>query len=375
MKLVLIDALIGNDYSVCLAEALNAEGIELFFICPSNRKFKSSYNFTIYKWMPSKDPGETTLSKLISYPVFLFKTVRLIRKFKNTIVHFQFFRFKTDIFFLAFLSLIGAKTVYTAHNIFPHERKKSDLWLNYILYKSAGRIIVHSETIKKKLLSNFNIKPEKTTVVPHGNFDIYLPQQLPTQCEARQIFNLTAGDKVLLFFGYIKEYKGLDLLLKSFKMLNAENSDIKLIIAGYPATRKLWESYNEIIDSIKNKSNIILKLNFIPAEEIASYFLAADFVVLPYKRIDHSGIVHLAYSFNTPVIATNVGDFSEIIENEKSGYIVKPDDIQDLAVKIETAFAQKYKTIDMTNYIKQLNRTRYSWEEAAKKSIRVYESF
>ncbi len=374
MKIILLDALIGNDYSICLANALKNQSVELTFIVPSNREFKSTYDFKVKKWMPSKDQSQSIISKIFAYPVFLLKTTGLILSNKNTVVHYQFFRFKSDILFILFLSLIGVKTVYTAHNIFPHEKKKSDRIWNYILYKSARRIIIHSETLKKKLLDNFHLNPRKITVVPHGNFDIYIPENLPSQNEARKFFNLAPDNKVLLFFGYIKEYKGLDLLLKAFRILSERDNDINLIVAGFPATEKLWEGYAKIIDTIKEKEKIILNLNFIPSEKIALYFSASDFVVLPYKRIDHSGIIHLAYSFSKPVIATMVGDFSENIEEGKSGYLVDSQDEQVLASKIETAFMNKNKISEMNEYITLLNRTKYSWKEAAKKTVKVYES-
>ena len=374
MNIILLDALIGNDYSVCLANALKDEGIDLTFVVPSNREFKSRYDFKVKKWMPSKDQSQSIISKLFAYPVFLMKATGLILGNRNTVVHFQFFRFKTDIFFLIFLSLMGVKTVYTAHNVFPHEKKKTDKILNYLLYKSARRIIIHSETIKKKLLDNFRLNPRKISVVPHGNFDIYIPENLPSQNESRKIFNLTPDNKVLLFFGYIKEYKGLDLLLKAFRILTERGNDIHLIVAGFPETKKLWEGYAEIIDSIRNKQKIILNLNFIPSNEIALYFSAADFVVLPYKRIDHSGIIHLAYSFSKPVIATSVGDFCENIEEGKSGYLVDSQDEQALASKIEIAFQNRKRIPEMNDYIKLLNRTKYSWKEAARKTVKVYES-
>lgn len=373
MNIILIDSLIGNDYTICLADALNNEGVKVTLITPSNREIKSSADFNVKKWIPSKDPAESSISKLAAYPVFLLKTLILVYRQKQPVIHFQFFRFKTDIFFLVLLSLLGRKTVYTAHNIFPHERKNSDLWLNYILYKFAWRIILHSETVQRKLLDNFNINPAKTAIVPHGNFDIYKPSELPTQNEAREYFNLNSGDKVLLFFGYIKEYKGLDLLLKAFKLLSEEGQAIKLLIAGYPATKKLWESYSQIIEEIRDKSNIILRLEFIPSSDVALYFSAADYVVLPYKRIDHSGIIHLAYSFNKPVIATMVGDFQESIDEGKSGFLVNSQDEKDLAITIKKALENYDNISDMGEYISFLNRTRYSWEEAAKKTIKVYE--
>ena len=375
MNLILIDALIGNDYSVCLATALYEQGINLTFIIPSNRNFKVHYGFHIKKWIPSKNKGDNNIFKAFIYIIYLLKTTLLILSKKNTIVHFQFFRFKTDILFILFLRLLNVRVIYTAHNILPHERKKIDYLLYLILYKFVNNIIVHSDLTKTKLLNGFNITQKKVVVIPHGNFDIYIPKNILTVAEARKYFNLNTADKVLLFFGYIKEYKGLDLLLDAYKILLEKHKDIILMIAGFPATKQLLKKYKSKIDSMCVKNKIILEFSFIPSEEVGKYFISADYIVLPYKRIDHSGIVHLAYSFNKPIIATKVGDFEESIEDGRSGFLVNSQKPEDFASKIIYAFEDKNKIANMSRYISSLNETKYSWNEIAKKTINVYEKF
>ena len=263
--------------------------------------------------------------------------------------------------------------MYTAHNVLPHEEKKADYFLYSILYRAADGIITHSGGIKEKLVSRFNIPPNKVTVIPHGNFDSYLPKKTITKEEARKDFNLSIKDDVLLFFGYIREYKGLDLLLNAFKLILEKKPDTVLIIAGFPATKQLYDKYIREVNLLPKK-NIKATFNFIPSEDVPKYFISADFVVLPYKKIDHSGIVHMAYSFGKPIIATNVGDFPESVENGKSGFIVNSLSAKDIAAKIIDAFQNKGMIPDMSNYIHQLNQTKYSWNTVAAKTITFYES-
>lgn len=294
MKPIIIDALIGNDYTICLAEAISDQGQKVTLITPSNRKFIKDYKFVVKKWMPSKDIKDNNISKIFNYLRYLLKaTLFLLKQKEDSVVHFQFFRFKLDILFLCFLHLLRIRIVYTAHNVLPHEEKKADYFLYSILYRAADGIITHSGGIKEKLVSRFNIPPNKVTVIPHGNFDSYLPKKTITKEEARKDFNLSIKDDVLLFFGYIREYKGLDLLLNAFKLILEKKPDTVLIIAGFPATKQLYDKYIREVNLLPKK-NIKATFNFIPSEDVPKYFISADFVVLPYKKIDHSGIVHMA---------------------------------------------------------------------------------
>jgi glycosyltransferase involved in cell wall biosynthesis len=240
------------------------------------------------------------------------------------------------------MKLAGVRLVYTAHNVLPHETGKLDKYLYSLIYKSAHYIIVHSDYIKEKLLISFSVKEEKVKVIPHGNFDIYLPAKRITKSEARRKLNMNVNDKILLFFGYIREYKGLDLLLDAFQTAKDCDSELKLLIAGMPFNEELKTHYSKRIKEI-SADRIIQHFKFIPSDEVQNYFEASDIVILPYKNIDHSGIIHLAYSFCKPVIVTNVGDFPETVEDGKSGYIIEYNK-EELSDAIHESCRRSYQT-------------------------------
>jgi len=374
MKVILVDSLIGNDYTLCLASSLQNEGLDIIFIVPANRKFNNENNFIIKRWSPSKDRKDSKLLKLFKYFEYLFKLFVFIINNRDTVIHFQFFRFKFDILFFIFLRFFNAKLVHTAHDVLPHETKKIDYLLNYFLYKASRKIIVHSSYIKSKLSSIFNINKEKIEIVPHGNFDIYQSNSPLSNEEAKKEFNLLPADKVILFFGFIKEYKGLDILLDAYSLVHQKNPVIKFIIAGAIESKSLAQLYKNKISTFQRDGSLIINFSYIPSDKVAAYFTAADFVVLPYKDIDHSGIVHLAYSFETPIIATNVGDFSETIEEGKSGYLVEKNDPNALADTIIEAFNNIELNLNMKKYIKELNNNKYSWDKIARKTIEIYKN-
>lgn len=370
-KVLIIDSLIGNDYTICLASALAKAGVNITLIVPENREVDNPV-FTVKKWLPSKDSQKSKISKIIVLFLFLFRLVLFLIQEKPDAVHFQFFRFNTDPILFYILSRFRIRLVYTAHNILPHNRFKYDYRLFKLVYSSANIIIVHSEYIKTKLLSMFNVDSEKVVVIPHGNFNHYLPEKMIAREDARSSLKFGADDNIILFFGAIREYKGLDLLLDAYGILYKNNNNIKLLIAGSPDSPEVEKHYYEIINQISANGSIRYFPEFIPTEEVPLYFIASDIVALPYKRIDHSGVVHLAYSFSKPIIATRVGDFEEAIEDGKSGFLVPPGNNLMLAETIINAFSDKEKLLKMGQYAGELSSSKYSWDNIAEKTINIY---
>ena len=374
MKIILIDGLVGNDYAACLAEGLSSSGADVTLIVPGNRKINVKINFKVKYWLPSKERNQSIAKKLTKYFLAQLQLLIYILKNRKCIVHYQFFRRREDIFSMFLFKLINIRIVYTAHNVLPHERRNSDNYFYNFVYKSVDKIIVHSAYIKQKLLKEFNLSERKIYIIPHGNFDFYLPQSLITCDEARNRLNISADENVLLFFGYIRDYKGLDLLIKSFPKASSCNKNLRLLIAGEPGDKLLFEKYEKLINSSESKDKITYYFSYIPAELIQVYFRAADFVILPYKNIDHSGIIHLAYSFSKPIIATKVGDFPETVEEGKSGYLVEENNPDALAKCILKAFSDKNKIKQMGKYAKELSITKYSWNDIAKKTLAAYKN-
>lgn len=371
MKVIMVDSLMGNDYSTCLCEKLHDLGIEVHLIVPENRQFEGDEKFIINYLSPSKGGEKNRIIKFFEFIKYFVNLYKYIIKNNPTVVHYQFFRRRGSILFFKLLKLRKIKLIHTAHNVLPHENKRLDYYLKSVVYKNSKFIIVHSNFIKDKLLKSFPIISQKIKVVPHGNFDIYLAPKATNSTNSRKYLGLKQTDNVILFFGYIREYKGLDILLKAFELSALKDPQLKLVIAG-SAQKGLEQIYSEKIESSKYKDRIIYHPMFIPKEDVAKYFLASDAVILPYKNIDHSGIIHLAYSFSKPVIATNVGDFCEVIENNKSGILLKGDSFEELSEIINIAFKNKKELTKMGKYARQLSNTKYSWDDVAQRTINVY---
>lgn len=375
LSVTMSDALVGNDYSLCLCSALHAIGVNVELIAPANRVVNFPVDYPVRRWMPGKDSRNGQFRKTLQYLKYLarFLAYAVKRNKEKRIVHFQFFRReRVESLLFPLLRFFGVRVVFTAHNILPHENRRADRLFRSIVYSSAKTIVVHSEYMKKKLIEGFAADPKKVRVVPHGNFDQYVPRERISKAEAKACLNLSATDQVALFFGYIREYKGLDLLLDAFEICAAKGGTFKLVIAGACSTRELENHYRRRVERMSRNDAVLFHPGFVPFEKTPAYFAACDVVVLPYKKIDHSGIVHLAYSFGRPLIATNVGDFSEIIEDGKSGCLLEENTAECLSKTILDAFSNMAGLAEMGNYARRLSESRYSWDGIADQMKKIY---
>jgi glycosyltransferase involved in cell wall biosynthesis len=375
VKVSIIDGSVGNDYSVCLCSALYTAGVDVELIAPENRVMDVPVDYPIKRWMPTKDPKSGKIGKAIHYLKYLARLlVYVVRNRKeDRVAHFQFLRReRIECVFLLLLRLLGVRLVFTAHNVLPHENSPIDRLLLFGAYRAARRIIVHSEYMKNKLTKGFRIDREKVIVIPCGNFDHYIPIEPMSRAKARRDLSLSERDHVALFFGFIREYKGLDLLLDAFEICTAQGRPFRLVVAGGVHPSELEDRYRRRIDRISADGSIVFHAGFIPSEMVAAYFIGCDVVILPYKETDHSGIVHLAYSFGRPVIATDVGDFSEIIENGKTGYILEENNADCLARTLLRAFSRNVSLADMGAYARQKSDANYSWSEIALRTRNLY---
>ena len=371
--IIIVDATVGNEYSTLLTRSLSKINSDICLVVPIDKNFSDIETLTIKKWIPSKQQNVNKVTKLYKYFLYLWRVFCFASFQRSPVIHFQFFRLeKIESLFLIILRLLRCKIIVTAHNVMPHEHKKPDYLSRKLVYKVSHAIIAHSNFIKNELQNKFPINAEKISVIPHGNFDYYLPEKALSIHQARVTLGLSAEDHVLLFFGYIRTYKGLDSLLEAFEYAARKDKRLKLVIAGMPHSTELLKKYRSIIKASDFADRIVTRLEFIPVEDIPNYLISANLIALPYINIYHSGLIHLAYSFAKPVIATKVGDFGEMVVDNRSGFLVDRNDSQKLAVTINTAFGDLEKLSSMGEYAKDLSNTLYSWENIAKSTLELY---
>jgi glycosyltransferase involved in cell wall biosynthesis len=199
------------------------------------------------------------------------------------------------------------------HNAIPHEKSRLDKTLSHYFFKRNNMFVALSEAVKQDILNSYPEAQVKTILHPsYEHFGQLIPHE-----EALSILGLDPQKKYLLFFGLIRDYKGLDTLLLALPYLD---DDVHLIIAG--EVYGSFSNYQEIIDKHDLKSRVHQYNQYIPDDEVHLYFSVAECCVLPYKSATQSGITAIAHHFNVPVVASNVGGLSEFIRTNENGYLI-----------------------------------------------------
>ena len=246
------------------------------------------------------------------------------------------------------------KIICIADNVIPHEHRIGDKSFTKYFLKSCDAFITMSAKVIDDLRKFEKNKPAR--LVSHPLYDNF--GDIISKGEARKHLNLPENEKIILFFGFIRKYKGLDLLLEAIsylKNLKPETRNIKLLIAG-----EFYENekpYRELIEKLGIRDQLILKTDFIPDSEVKYYLCAADAIVQPYRNATQSGVTPLAYHFEKPMIVTNVGGLPSLVPDEKCGIVVEPN---------PTAIAEgiiKFYQLGENYFIPHLRneKIKYSW--------------
>lgn len=248
------------------------------------------------------------------------------------------------------------KIIAITDNILPHEKRPGDISFTKYFLKSPDAFITMSEKVMHDLRQFEKTKPAKQVLHPlYDNFGEIISKQ-----EARAHLHLNQNETIILFFGFIRKYKGLDILLEAMADERIRSSNIKLLIAGeFYGDEK---PYKELIDKLHISGSLILKTNFISDSEVKYYLCAADAVVQPYRNATQSGVTPLAYHYEKPMIVSNVGGLPTLVPHEKVGLVAEPD-----PTSIADAILRFYE-LGADYFIPHLRieKQKYSWQNLVK---------
>ena len=258
--------------------------------------------------------------------------------------------------------------VITVHNIIQHEKRSFYNLYSRIIFKLGDHFIVHSKSNKNLLARLYGINPERVTQIPHG--PLKFQHQKDIDCEdAKVMIGLRPENRVVLVFGAIRPYKGVDIALEAFAEVVKEVPEARLIVAG-----RLWESwerYEKIIVEKDIKDHILKHLHYIDTSEVAKYFVASDLVVLPYTRFDsQSGVGATAVGFKKPLIVTKTGGLPELVINQENA--VPPGDAKALSERIVFCLKNSPAMERMSEESAAIAK-KISWDRVAEDTIAIYQ--
>jgi glycosyltransferase involved in cell wall biosynthesis len=246
------------------------------------------------------------------------------------------------------------KVICILDNVIPHEKRPGDRLLTRYFTSAIDGAIAMSQSVLNDLELFRKDIPVKLN--PHPIFDNF--GKAVTRGEALDKLGLDQSYRWLLFFGFIRAYKGLDMLLEAFNEVKSKNKNLKLIIAG-----EFYEDdkpYREIVSKHNLGNEIVFFDRFINDDEVTYFFSAADLVVQPYRDATQSGVTQIAYHFDKPMIVTDVGGLKEIVPDGKCGFVVKPSP-HDIAAAIVDCFKND-KLSKFTENVRR-EKERYSWSK------------
>jgi D-inositol-3-phosphate glycosyltransferase len=372
-------------YVFGLAMELTSKGLALDLVgsddldCP---EFHGNPRLNFLNLRRDQDPNASLMKKVVRIFKYYARLIGYAATAKPKIFHilwnnkFELFD-RTLVMF--YYKILGKRIVLTVHNVNAGKRDSNDNVLNRlslrIQYRLADHLFVHTERMKQELIAEFGANAARITIIPLG-INNAVPNTVLSAGEAKKRLGIRNDEKVILFFGRITPYKGLEYIVTAFQRILPQNGKYRLIIAGRPEKDcdGYWAPISEAIREDVETGRVLLRAEFIPDDETEVYFKAADVLVLPYRNIYQSGILFLGYSFGLPALAADVGSLKTEIVEGKTGFVFKPEDPIELASAVEKYFASDlYRDLSRRRQeIQDYAKEGHDWDVVGQVTISVY---
>ena len=252
----------------------------------------------------------------------------------------------------------GAKVLFICDNVIPHEKRLGDKLLTKIAFSQVDYFLVQSKSVEEDLLKFSKGKPYKVSFHPIYNiFGDKLPKNDAKDFIKQEYGVDLINDKVLLFFGYVRKYKGLNFLLEAMPGILKQNN-VKLLVVGEFYDDE--EQYKEKVKELGLQDNVIILSDFVPNEKVRYFFSASDVVLLPYSSATQSGITHVAYYYDKPVIATNVGGLAESVLDGKTGFVIQPESPEAITDAVNKFYNENLEEKFSANTSEE--KKKYDWD-------------
>lgn len=364
-----------NRHSINLCRELCRPGLDLTLISVEDCVVEPALPCRVMRLFPSFTHRRGTLSKLLRYLQAYGKVLIYTLRERVDMVHFQYFRLLyADWIFVLIMRLLGLKVIYNAHNVMPHESSWYHSFVMRLVYRVCDLVIVTSSPAMARVRSEFGVRPGNIRRIPIGNPGL-LDSARVAKGVARKILDIPADHVVLLQFGVIRPYKGIDVLIDALSTMGRDCPKLLCIVVGQCDDIEFLQGLKRRVSLERLDGLIRIRERFLTDRDIELYMSACDAVVLPYREASgQSGVLLLAYAFSKPVIASRVGGLTDMVEHGKSGYLVPAGDPGALADTIRLVLENKSRLHGMGTHARHLNETKYSWTSIAAATVQAYRS-
>lgn len=356
-------------YSIGLAASLAAEGAAVTLLTTTPREELAPPGGGVRTrrrllWADSDTRTAALVRELANFALTLWTA--LASRSRVVVVQLAY-PATTDRWAVPLLRLLGRKVVLTCHNLGWHEREGRIESHGLAAYRRADAVVTLSEYERGRLVAAAPELASRSRVVPHGDLD-FLAGARPEQSTARRRLGLAETGPLLLFFGYLKEYKGVDVLVEAAAVLRDRGRPIPVLVAG--------QGEADVVDALANRVRrlglddlVDVRAGYVPAEDAAAYFAGTDAVVLPYRRATQSGVVQFAYAHARPVVVTEVGGLAEDVVAGETGELAPPEDPEALADAIERLVGDPDRLTRIQEALRSSPPARNRWDSVAREYL------
>ena len=362
-----------NYYDIGLCKGLGTAGLDVtLYTCDTNPPLGIKGIFNVcptFKRVFGSDPAWIRGIRYVRALVGALLSEKLAR---TKIVHFHFFYVGLLEFLGVLLArLLAFRVVVTAHDVESFKAELSVKGLIRRTYSMVNMVIAHNRTSAQEVSLKLGVEADRIRVVPHGSYVDFVESLIPRDKAMRSIGISGKDEQVILFFGQIKEVKGLDILIKAFASIATDFPRARLVIAG-----RVWKDdfskYHSLIQKNGIADRVKLHIRYIADEEVSTFYSAADVVVLPYRRIYQSGVLLMAMSYGVPVLTSDLDAMREIVTDGVNGYLFKSEDSDDLAKSLRRTLSDANSRNSIArNALLKMN-DEFNWLSIGKRLADVY---
>ncbi|HEX9723549.1 MAG TPA: glycosyltransferase family 4 protein [Vicinamibacteria bacterium] len=311
------------------------------------------------------------------------RTILFLRAQRFDLVQLGDLRFASDLVCILTLRLLGIRLVDVCHNVRPfssHGRGGSFRFsrLGRVafqrVYRHFERVVLHFEVNRRAFQSTFDLPSERLVVIPMGNESIFeeMRDEQVTPAVIRARLDLRQEERVVMFFGTISFYKGIDLLMRAFARVHGEHPDTKLVVAGHPLSGFDMDDLKHEARTLGIESDTIFVARYIEIPEVAAWIELASVVVFPYRDVYQSAAVQVAQTMGAPTIVTNVGAMDEVVTDGETGLLVPVEDVDALIEAMDRVLGDDAFAKRLGDAARRDATSRFSWEAIGRKLASCY---